>query len=36
MSEHVNRAVEVRMDAYETKPVEYERLMRKIATFVHA
>ena len=36
MSEHVNRAVEVRMDAYETKPVKYERLMRKIATFVTA
>ena len=35
MSEDVNRAVEVRMDAYETKPVEYERLMRKIAMFVH-
>jgi CheY-like chemotaxis protein len=35
MSEDVNRANEVRMDGYETKPLEYERLMRKIATFVH-
>lgn len=34
LSEDVNRAVDVQIDAYETKPVVYQRLMNKIATFV--
>lgn len=34
LSDDVSRAVEVGIDAYETKPVVYQRLMGKIATFV--
>lgn len=35
LSEDVDRAVRVAIDAYETKPVVYVRLMRKIASFVN-
>ena len=33
ISDDVRKAVEVGMDAYETKPVVYQRLMKKIAAF---
>jgi two-component system cell cycle response regulator DivK len=33
-AEDVNRAIDVQIDAYETKPVVYERLLAKIATFI--
>jgi two-component system cell cycle response regulator DivK len=33
-AEDVNRAIDVQIDAYETKPLVYERLMTKIATFI--
>jgi response regulator of citrate/malate metabolism len=32
----VRKALEAGIDAYETKPVVYQRLMKKIATFVRA
>lgn len=35
-SEDVRKALEAGIDAYETKPVVYQRLMKKIATFVRA
>jgi CheY-like chemotaxis protein len=33
LSEDVSRAVQAGIDAYETKPVVYQRLMKKVATF---
>jgi len=33
ISDDVRKAVEVGIDAYETKPVVYQRLMKKIAAF---
>jgi len=33
ISDDVHRAVEVGIDAYETKPVVYQRLMKKIAAY---
>jgi CheY-like chemotaxis protein len=35
-SEDVLKALEAGVDAYETKPVVYQRLMKKIARFVRA
>ena len=35
-SEDVLKALEAGIDGYETKPVVYQRLMKKIATFVKA
>ena len=34
LPEDVDRAVRAGIDAYETKPVVYQRLMKKIASFV--
>jgi CheY-like chemotaxis protein len=36
LSEHVTKAIEVGIDAYETKPVVYQRLMQKIAELIRA
>jgi CheY-like chemotaxis protein len=33
-TEDVNRAIDAQIDAYETKPVVYQRLLEKIATFI--
>jgi two-component system, cell cycle response regulator DivK len=33
ISDDVRRAIEAGIDAYETKPVVYQRLMKKIASF---
>ena len=34
LPEEVNRAINVGIDAYESKPVVYQRLMKRIASFV--
>ena len=34
LSDGVRKALEVGIDAYETKPIAYQRLMKKIAGFV--